>query len=127
MKLRSKQRGAWLGLVYTLGSLGFFGFIGLKIYPVYLTEMKIERAVKEVAGETEPNAESGSAAVTSALNKFWNVEDIEVIKASDVKLKNTDKGKVLKYDYWSQVQIFANVFLSFHFEKEYPIKGGNTY
>lgn len=128
MQLRSKQRGlGLLGLAYLLGTAGLMVMVGLKIYPIYLNEMKLARAVKSVAAEADVNADIGSRMVADALRKWWNVEDILVVKPTDVKLKPVPGGKVMTYDYWNQVEIFKGVFISFHFAKEYPVGSGAGY
>lgn len=125
MKLRHSQRGAgWFGLMYTLGSLGFFVFIGLKIYPIYLNEMKLARAITRVASEFDANtAGERPDEVKNALQKWWNVEDIEKLTPKDIKIKNTAKGKMLTYDYTNEALLFSNISVSFHFVREEPLKG----
>jgi len=128
MQLRSKQRGAgMLGLAYTFGTLGLFIMIGLKVYPIYLNEMKLTRAIKSVAADIDPNAEAGSRATKDALQKWWNVEDIEIVAPADIKIKPVPGGKVMYYDYWNQVELFKGIFLSFHFAKEFPAGSGASY
>ena len=128
MQLRSKQRGAGLiGLAYVFGTMGFFIMIGLKVYPIYLNEMKLTRAVKSVAAEIEVNADAGSTRTKEALQRWWNVEDIEKIKPNEVKIVNKPGGRVMTYDYWNETELIKGVFLSFHFNKEYPLGGGAKY
>lgn len=123
MQLRRKQQGFW-GLVYVLGTLGFVVFVILKIQPIYMNEMKLARAVKAVAADSSPSEESTS--IKNDLQKWWNLEDIEIVKPADVKLKPGAGGKVLAYDYWNQVELFKNIYLSFHFVGEYPV-GSSSY
>lgn len=129
MQLRSRQRGmGMIGWAYLLGTMGFMVSVGLKIYPIYLNEMKLARAIKSVAADIDPNAEIGSRQTRDALQKWWNVEDIEMIQPADIKLKpNPQGGKFMFYDYWNQTEIFKGVFLSFHFAKEFPTGGGGNY
>lgn len=124
VNLRSRQGGGWLSMLYTFGSLGFIVYVAMKVYPIYLNEMKLARAVTRVAAETSANTESGSATVKAALQKWWNVEDIEVVKPADVKIKASDGGKVLAYEYWNQVELMKNIYISFYFEKAVPL--GNS-
>lgn len=127
MQLRHKQRGlGWFGLLYIFGTLGLIVLIGLKVYPIYLNEMKLARAVTRVAAEFSPNTATESPdQVKSALQKWWNVEDIEIVSPKDVKVQNLPTGKVLAYDYWNQVEVYKNIYISFHFTKEAPLKGAD--
>jgi hypothetical protein len=128
MRARKHQTGiGMLGLAYLLGTAGLMVFVFLKAYPIYLNEMKLERAVRAVATEMDPAAEVGSRTVREALQRWWNVEDIEVVKVTDIKVKPAPGGKVMTYDYWNQIELFKNVYLSFHFVKEFPVGGKSTY
>lgn len=122
MQMPSKQRGiGWFGLLIMLVSLGFMALVGMKCWPLVLNEMKLARAVKSVAADASVASSEGPEKVRAALQKWWNVEDIEHIQPADVKVRNTgDKGRVLSYDYWAQVNVFKNVYVSFHFTKDEP-------
>ena len=121
MGLPSSQRGlGWFGLLILLGAIAFFGLIGMKCWPIVLNEWKLQRAVKSVAHDPEVMGSEGPAAVTRALQKWWNVEDIEYINPVDIKVRNAGSGRVLAYDYWAQTNVFYNVYVSFHYTKEEP-------
>ena len=121
MKLPSKQKGlGWFGLLIMLGSIGFIALVAMKCWPLLLNEMKLARAVKAVARDSSVANSEGPEKVRAALQKWWNVEDIEFITPTDVKVKNISSGRVLAYDYWAQVNLMSNVYVSFHFTKEEP-------
>lgn len=124
MRLPSKQRGlGWFGLLFIFFVIGFTTLVTMKTWPLYLNEIKLARAVKAVANDPElASSEVGSEQVRNALQKWWNIDDIEFITPKDVKLKTSDKGRVLAYDYWAQVNLFSNVYISFHFTKEEPFR-----
>ena len=121
MNLPSKQKGmGWFGLLIMFGAIGFIALVAMKCWPLVLNEMKLARAVKSVAQDSTVASSEGPERVRAALQKWWNVEDIEFIQPADVKVKNTSAGRVLAYDYWAQVNLMSNVYVSFHFTKEEP-------
>lgn len=122
MKLPSKQRGmGWFGMLLVIIMIGFIAMVGLKCWPLLLNEMKIARAVKAVAHDPAIAGSEGAESARKALQKYWDLEDIAFIKSSEVKITNVaQKGRVLAYDYWAQVNVFANVYVSFNFTKEEP-------
>ncbi|HVT35877.1 MAG TPA: DUF4845 domain-containing protein [Nevskiaceae bacterium] len=121
MKGPSKQRGmGWFGLMFMFILIGFFGLVGMKCWPIVFNEAKLERAVKSVAHDPEVAAAEAPEKVRSALQKWWNVEDIEFLLPADVKVRNTGNGRVLAYDYWAQTNLFKNVYVSFHYTHEEP-------
>lgn len=122
MNLPSKQRGmGWFGLMITVGAIGFVALVAMKCWPLVLNEMKLARAVKAVAQDSAVAGSEGGEKVRGALQKWWNVEDIEFLEPGDVKVKNTPGGRVLAYDYWAQVNLISNIYVSFHFTKEEPL------
>lgn len=123
MNLPSKQRGlGWFGLLIMFGAIGFTVLVAMKCWPIYLNEIKVARAVKAAAGE----AAGGADSVRRALNRYWDVDDIEYLRFQDVKLTSSIKGqRVLAYDYWAQTNLFTNVFVSFHFVKETPVSSSS--
>ncbi len=121
MQLPSKQRGAgWFGLMIMFGIGAFFFVTGMKCWPLILNETKLARAVKSVAHDPDVAGSDDPSKVRRALDKWWNVEDIEFLNAGDVKVVNTAGGRVLSYDYWAQANLFYNVYVSFHFTKDEP-------
>lgn len=123
MQLPYRQRGAgWFGKLYTFGTLGFIVFLGLKMFPIYMNELKIRKAVTAVAGETTPaDAEAGSW--RRSLQGRFDIESVDIVTLKDIKIRNTEKGKVMSYDYWNQIELVTNVYLSFHFVLEEKLKG----
>lgn len=121
MQLPSKQRGlGWFGMLIMLVGIGFTALVAMKCWPLILNETKLARAVKSVAADSSVQSAEGPDKVRAALQKWWNVEDIEFIQPGDVKVKNIASGRVLSYDYWAQVNLLKNVYISFHFTKDEP-------
>lgn len=116
MHTRSRQRGlGWFGLLFVLGTIAFVSLITIKAMPVYLNHMKITSSVKKVAQE-EANAKAELFAIHKALNRYWSIESIDSMKPTEVKVKRTEAGRFLVYEYERRVPLFYNISLLFEFK-----------
>lgn len=120
MMNRHRQRGLGLfGLLLLLGSIGFATLLTFEVLPVYLNQMKIDRAVKTVAAD----APSTVTEVRSALQRFWDIEDIAELTPRDVKVVRGSTGRRLVYGYEARRHLFGNVSLVLEFEGDEPMSG----
>lgn len=127
MGLRSRQKGlGWFGLLIVFGLIGFFSVVTMKTLPLYLNEMKIKRAVQRVASEPELKNSESQDPIRKALLKWWIVEDINRVDWKDVKIKRTDQGRFLSYDYRAEERLFSNVYVSIHFKNDFRMDGGGN-
>ncbi len=126
VKSLKRQRGlGWFGMLFIFGTIAFVAIIVVKVGPLYMNHMTMVRNVKAVAddatmGTAEPNV------IRRALESRWDVDYISQIDDKDIKIKRSDKGRVLAYDYEARVNIFYNVFVVIHFTGEHPMRAGNS-
>jgi hypothetical protein len=124
MQLRHRQRGMGLwGWLFVLGVIGFAALITLKLVPIYLAELSIQRVVKGAA-EDPGNAGQPLPELRKAMRTRWDVEGITTLRVEDVKLVKTPGGRALAYDYEARTELFYNISLVVHFQNEYRMKGG---
>jgi Tfp pilus assembly protein PilX len=122
MNIRKRQAGltmiSWVILILLIGFVALFGF---KLVPLYMDYMTINAALNSVAHQT---AEGTSASgVHSAIEKQFNVNDVSVISADDVKI-GTDPNSnnmTLTLDYDARTGFVANIDLIMHFHKIYQV------
>lgn len=127
MRLRSRQKGmGWFGMLIMFGLIGFFAIVTMKTLPLYLNEMKIKRAVQRVATEPELKNAEGQEQIRSALLKWWTVEDITRLDYKDVKIKRSDKGRTIGYDYRAEEILFYNIYISIHFKNDFRMDAGGA-
>ena len=125
-KSLKRQRGlGWFGLLFVFGTIAFAALIAIKVGPLYMNHMTMVRNVKSVAddetmGAAEPHA------IRRALEARWDIDYINQIDDKDIKIKRSDKGRVLAYDYEARVNLFYNVFVVIHFAGEHPMRTGNN-
>ena len=70
------------------------------------------------------NAEGGEA-VRKALQKFWDVDDITRLDYKDVKIKRSDRGRFMVYDYEAKERLFYNIYIVIHFKGEVPLRSAS--
>jgi hypothetical protein len=120
MLTRSRQRGmGWFGLVVLFAVVGFVSLVVFKAAPVYLNQMKVARAVKAVAADAPPTVND----VRSALQRYWDIEDIVDLTPRDVRVVRAGSGRLLRYEYEARRHLFGNVSLVFSFADDVPMSG----
>ena len=115
------QRGMsiWM-IMYVLASLGAFGFVGLKLFPIYTESGKIDRALEGVITDPETPKKS-KRDIQLALLKRLDIDYVLRINFNNMKeyvFVEKNKGKV-KIDviYRAETPLFANVLLVADFKK----------
>lgn len=122
MRLRSRQKGmGWFGLLFLFAVLGLFAIVGAKTLPLYLNQMKITSSVKKVASEPS-NASAEAGELRKALQRFWDIESIDTLEPKDIKIKRTEQGRFLSYDYEARTHLFYNISLVLHFKEDAPLR-----
>lgn len=118
------QNGASFYMI-TLGLLVavFFGIVIMKSIPIYLNQMKIDKAVSSAAADPAL-AKAMVTQVRKRLQRQWDIEDIKVIKPADIKLIRAKDGKrKLKYEYEAREHLFLNVSMIHAFSDEVTMGG----
>jgi hypothetical protein len=113
MRLRKSQHGmSMFNLMYVLITLAIFGYIGMKLMPIYLESIKIKKAVEAVAEAPNAPQQSQKALVDALLKRldFDGVTTIDHRNWSDyvaiVKKKN---GLRISATYNAPVPLFYNI------------------
>lgn len=126
MHLRQRQYGLGLwGWLFVLSVIGFVSLIVLKLVPIYLSELSIERVVRSTA-QDPGNGGLPLPELRRAMRTRWDVEGIKTLDMNEIKLVKHGQGRALKYDYEARTELFYNISLVVHFENTFPMKGGGT-
>ena len=124
MRLRNGQRGLGLwGWMFTLGTIGFVAMVVLKLVPIYLSEMAIEKVVRATA-QDPGNGSIPIGELRKAMRTRWDVEGITTLDAQDVSIVKTSTGRALGYEYDAKTDLFYNISIVVHFKNQYQMKGG---
>lgn len=98
----SKQAGmTFIGLVLVVAALISLLAVGMKIMPAYLEFMSVKKAIKNAANSADT---SDKKAVVNAFNKSAAVDNVTVIKGSDLVIS----GGVISTQYQVLIPIAAN-------------------
>jgi hypothetical protein len=115
--MRRHQRGAtFLGMVVILAILGSAVYAGIRLVPVYLEYTKVARALEQVRDENSGNNTSVQM-IRNALERHWDVEDIESIGWKEIAIRKTSDGFEVEADYTVERPFVANVYLLTKFDK----------
>lgn len=124
MQLRHRQKGlGWFGLLFVFGVIAFVAIVGAKCLPIYLNQMKLQSALNKVASEADGGGdeERGAQMLRITLQRYWDIDDITRIQPKDIKVKRTERGRFMVYDYEAKERLFYNIYIVIHFAGEVPM------
>ncbi|HZP13034.1 MAG TPA: DUF4845 domain-containing protein [Nevskiaceae bacterium] len=123
MKGIGRQKGIGLfGFLALMFLIGFFALVTMKVLPLYLNQMKVSRAVHQVAQDPD-NADKDQRYLYDRLQRRWDVEDTKILDVKDVNIvKLKDGRRALTYDYDARVNLFYNVYVVVNFKSEEPMR-----
>jgi len=121
MITRTRQKGITaLGLVFVLVVLGIFGYVGLKMVPVYLQSFKIDTAMKNLMHDGDIQNMSKDQ-IARGLVRRLDINQVELITERNWKNYlqiETGQGQVsLDVIYTRKVPLFGNLSLVADFHK----------
>ena len=122
-----QQKGLGLfGLIFVFAMIGFTALVVMRCWPVYLNQMKIEKAINNAAADPEVAAAQDSSPLSHKLEHFWDVDSIDSLDYHKVRLVREDRGMVIQYKYEARTPLFYNISLLFDFQGSVPVSGGGN-
>jgi hypothetical protein len=119
--MRRAQRGmSFWSLLFLLFVFGFFTLVGLKTIPLYLNQLKVDKNLRGVARDNDYDPNNPGTLVR-ALEKRWDLDDIQYLDYHQVKVVNKVRGKVMSYDYEARQNLFLNVYVVIQFQDDVPL------
>lgn len=97
----NQKGGSFIGMVIVIAAIVFIGMIGLKVGPAYLEFLNVKNALKRAAGSADLTSKK---AVADAFDKSAAVDNITVVKGSDLVVNNG----VASVEYQVVIPIMAN-------------------
>ncbi len=120
--MRHRQQGITLiGLLMILALVGFIGYAGIRLAPVYLNYLKIVRTLEQVAVEFKGET-SDAARLRVALDRHWTIEDVSEIAVKDIEIKKDGDGISMHVGYDHSVPYIGNVSLTATFDKTVKVE-----
>lgn len=127
MQLRHRQKGlGWFGLLFVFAVLGFVAIVVAKCFPIYMNQMKLVSALNKVSVEPDLGASEGGESIRKTLQKYWDIDDITRIQPKDIKIKRSDRGRFMVYDYEAKERLFYNIYIVIHFKDEVPLSNRSS-
>jgi hypothetical protein len=121
--MRSRQRGATaLGLLCIVSIIGFALYGGIRLFPLYMENLAVNRALTQTAKEASGNPTSPQALRVS-LDRRWTIEDIKSLQPKDVEIKKNGSGYSMRAWYRAETPFVANISLAVDFDKTVDVKG----
>lgn len=99
--VKNQKGGSFIGLVIVVAAIVFIGMIGLKVGPAYLEFINVKNALKRAANSADLTSKK---AVAEAFDKSASVDNITVVKGSDLVVNNG----VVSVEYQVVIPIVAN-------------------
>ncbi|HEX4895100.1 MAG TPA: DUF4845 domain-containing protein [Solimonas sp.] len=125
MQLRNRQKGIGIfGIAFILAFIGFTALVVMKTLPLYLNQMKVQRSVNKVASDPG-NGNAEAIEIRKALQRYWDIESIDVITPKDIKIVRNSDGRFLSYDYEARERLFYNVSIVLTFQADVPMHGAS--
>ncbi len=120
-----RQRGAslWSALVFVI-VVGFWVFVGFKIWPSYLDNWQIEKALASVA--KRPGAGSmGRSSLREAVRREFSVGYVSHVSVhKDLHFERTAQGTlVMIFRYHVLIPIVGNVSADLRFDDRHMVSG----
>jgi hypothetical protein len=109
--------GGLVGLVF----IGFVFFLALRIIPMYLDYFSVQSTLESLTKQPEAGRMS-KRDIQNSIQRRFDVDYIEVVKAKDVKIRSGRNGKVVQIVYEDRRPLFANLEIVGKFDKSVELQ-----
>lgn len=106
------------GWLIIIGLVIFFIFLAIKLVPAYMEFGSIKSSLNSVAEQKYTNKND----TYKLINGRFNINNIDVVKATDVKILETSTGKELSLEYEKRVALFGNISALMDFQHKVELK-----
>jgi len=116
----SRQKGwTFWSLMFVLGIIVLFSYIGLQLFPVYTANNNVKSAMKLAVDNIESSSFKNSEIVRTMKDKLYLDGSHELIDYNEDLVIKRDNGELLvKVTYERRVHLFFNLSLVANFENE---------
>jgi len=109
-----------IAIALILMMVGFFAYIGLKLFPIYMESFKVNSALDSLKNEPGVATKPGGTIVT-LLMKRLDIDDVESVTRQEVSVERSTSGVNVYVDYEVEKYLFSNISLLVVFEKSVEI------
>lgn len=93
--MRNKQRGVTaVGWLIIIAIFGIFALAAMRLVPVYMESLKVSSVLRSMKSEHDGNRPT-TTELRKSLQTRFNIESVNVIKPSDVKITPGPNGSYI--------------------------------
>lgn len=117
MHYRRQQQGmTFWGLVFFLGVLAFFLFVGFKLFPPYMEDFKVRAALDSLARESDFGSMTRPQ-ISESLEKRFDIDNITAVKlGTDLTVETRGRLKLVRITYENVVPVVGNLSFLIQFD-----------
>ena len=125
MKSPVTQRGITMwGVLFILGVLAFFLFLLFKLFPPYMTDLKVKSALDSLAKQSDVGS-LGKGEISEALSKRFDIDMVEGINLGTALVVETrGRMKVIRIQYEQVIPMAGNISALLEFSHEKQVATG---
>lgn len=127
MQNRKHQSGMTMwGLLFVLGTLAFFLFIGFKLFPPYMTDLKVKSALDSLGQQADVGTMSVPD-IREAIRKRLEIDSADDLFDLNKVLTVEPRGrvKVIRISYESVVPMAYNISALLDFDHSIEVRGSD--
>ena len=114
------------GLLFVLGTLAFFLFLGFKLFPPYMTDFKVKSALDSLAQQSDAGTMS-VADIREAIRKRLEIDSADDLFDLNKVLTVEPRGrvKVIRFSYESVIPMAFNISALLDFDHSVEVRGSD--
>jgi hypothetical protein len=109
-----------IGFIVIASLVAMIGYGGIRLIPVYLTQMKIVKLMNDLKDEYD-GAGPTPARLMTEIGKRLDIDAVDYPKQQDFVISKIDDGFLVELDYEDQVPYLANLYLTAKFSNSVEI------
>lgn len=120
--MRRQQLGITaIGFIIIAAMVGVIGYAGVRMIPIYMTQMKIRQVLSDL--QTEYEGQNASPAVLlSAVSRRLDIEMIDFPSREDFRINKVDGGYEVSVAYEDRAPFIANLSIVAEFDNAVEIR-----
>jgi hypothetical protein len=125
MKFPNSQRGMTMwSVLFILGVLSFVLFLVFKLFPPYMTDLKVRSALDSLAKQSDAGA-LGKPEIAEALGKRFDIDMVEGLDLKNALVVETrGRMKVIRIQYEQVIPMVYNISALLEFSHEKQVATG---
>lgn len=119
--MRQRQQGMTaIGFIVIASLVAMIGYGGIRLIPIYLTQMKIVKLMNDLKDEYD-GAGPTPARLMTEIGKRLNIDAVDYPSRQDFVISKSADGFLVKIDYQDEAPYLANIYLTVKFAKSVEI------